>query len=82
MFACDLSAAMNTLEQILAQPGLTTAGSRAATRARDLARLVARAQPRPDYSAARSATRRHWRLFILIGDHNLIKRSSPGDVDD
>jgi CHAT domain-containing protein/tetratricopeptide (TPR) repeat protein len=68
LFACDLPAATNTLEQILAQPGLTTAESRAATRARDLARLVARAQPRPDYSRRPFSDPRHWAPFILIGD--------------
>ena len=68
LFAYDLPAAIEALEQILTQPDLITAESQAATQARDLARLVARVRPRPDYSRRPFSDPRHWAPFILIGD--------------
>jgi CHAT domain-containing protein/tetratricopeptide (TPR) repeat protein len=68
LFAHDLPGATATLKQILAQPDLTTAESRAATRARNLARLAARARPQPDYSRCPFSDPRHWAPFVLIGD--------------
>jgi CHAT domain-containing protein len=68
LFAHDLPTARTAVQEVLARSGLSIAESREAARLGDLAELLARLQPRPDYSRRPFSEPRHWAPFILIGD--------------
>ena len=68
LFAHDLAAALEALQQILARPDLTTAEFQEAALVQGRARLGARVDPHPDYSRRPFSDPRHWAPFILIGD--------------